>query len=71
MMEALYTSETSIYLSETAQCHIPEGCHLCPLNCLNKYVTNLVLNNTLRGYAVHHLHTDENKILAMLVMLAV
>jgi hypothetical protein len=28
VMEAVGTSETSVYFNETTQCYIPEGCHL-------------------------------------------
>jgi hypothetical protein len=28
MMEAVHTSEMSVYFYETTECHITEGCHL-------------------------------------------
>jgi hypothetical protein len=34
MMEAVRTSETSIYFYQTTRCHIPEGCHLHTWICL-------------------------------------
>jgi hypothetical protein len=52
MMEAVFTSETSIYFYETTWNYIPEGCHL-HIKSLNHLISNLPSSHNTRRYIIY------------------